>query len=62
MKVGDLVTGKKDGTYDGSVGVIFGFDKDNDPVVFWFNDMGSNDVSPGCGEFKNQMMVLNAAR
>ena len=62
MKVGDLITGNKNGTYDGSIGIIFGFDEDEDPIVFWFNDEGSNEAYPGCGEFRNQMMVLNEAR
>ena len=62
MEVGDLVAGKKGGTYDGSVGVVFGFDEDNDPVVLWCNDLGSNDHSPGCGEFRSSLKVISESR
>ena len=62
MKLGDLVTGKKDGTYAGSVGVVFGFDEDNDPIVSWCNDWGSNEHSPGCGEFRDSLRVVNEGR
>jgi hypothetical protein len=63
MKVGDLVTGKKEGgSYDGSVGIVFGFDEDNDPIVSWCNDWGSNEVSPGSGEFRSSLRVISASR
>ena len=62
MKVGDLVVGKEDGYFDGSIGIIFDFDEDDDPVVSWCNDEGSNEASPGCGEFRGSLEVLNEAR
>ena len=62
MKVGDLVIGTEEGSYDGSVGIIFGFDEDDDPIVSWCNDEGSNDFHPGCGEYRNQVEILNANR
>ena len=62
MKVGDLVAGTEEGTYDGCIGIIFGFDEDDDPIVEWCNDEGSNDFHPGCGEYRNQVMILNATR
>ena len=62
MQVGDLVTGTEKGTYEGSIGIIFGFDEDDDPIVSWCNDTGSDDFTPGCGEFRNQVMILNATR
>ena len=62
MKVGDLITGTKEGSYEGSIGIIFGFDEDDDPVVAWCNDTGSNDFNPGCGEYRSQVEILNEAR
>jgi hypothetical protein len=62
VKVGDLVAGKKGGTYDGSVGVVFGFDEDNDPIVSWCNDCGSNEASRGCGEFRSSLKVVSEGR
>ena len=59
MKVGDLVTGNKEKIYDGSSGIMFGFDEDDDPIVAWCNDTGSNETTPGCGEYKNSLRVIN---
>jgi len=33
FKVGDLVR-----YYDGDLGLITGFDREEDPIVFWFRD------------------------
>ena len=62
MKVGDLVAGTEDGTYDGDIGIIFGFDEDDDPIVFWCTTAGSNEASPGCGEYRSHVEILNEAR
>ena len=62
MKVGDLVTGKEEGAYDGSIGIVFGFDKDGDPIVSWCNDKGSNETSPGCGEYREDLEILSESR
>ena len=35
MKIGDLVVAKPNHPDEGEMGMIIGFDKDNDPIVFW---------------------------
>jgi acid phosphatase class B len=65
MKVGDLVRGTKEGSWEGSVGIIIGFDVDHDPIVSWtgpYAHEGSNVFSPGCGEYRSQVEVVNEAR
>ena len=58
MQVGDLVTGKKGRTYAGTIGVIYDFDEDNDPIVFWSND-APMDALTGCGEYRDTLRVVN---
>ena len=62
MKIGDLVAGKKSMAFEGSIGIIFGFDGDGDPIISWCNDVGSHEQSPGCGEFKTQVKVISESR
>ena len=62
MKIGDLVIGTEEGAYNGSIGIIFGFDEDDDPIVSWCNTEGSNESSPGCGEYREHLEILNASR
>tara|TARA_R110002110_G_scaffold159572_1_gene357437 strand:- start:180 stop:377 length:198 start_codon:yes stop_codon:yes gene_type:complete len=65
MKVGDLVRGTEDGSWQGSMGIVIGFDSDDDPIVGWTGHHaheGSNIRSPGCGEYRSQVEVVNEAR
>jgi len=62
VKIGDLVIGTEEGAYNGSIGIIFGFDEDDDPIVSWCNSEGSNESSPGCGEYREHLEILNASR
>jgi hypothetical protein len=64
VKVGDLVTGKKGGlahTYADTVGVIYDFDEDNDPIVFWGGN-ASYDILSDCGEYRSSLRVINESR
>ena len=64
MKVGDLVRGVEEGSWEGSVGIIIGFDPD-DPIVGWtgpYAHEGANVMSPGCGEYRSQVEVINESR
>ena len=60
MKVGDLVRGSAE--WIGSIGLIVGFDEDDDPIVAWIGEQGSNEWFPGCGEFRSQVLVLSETR
>lgn len=65
MKIGDLVRGVEGKSWEGSVGIIIGFDADADPIVEWagpYAHEGSNVTSPGTGEYKSQLEVINAPR
>ena len=63
MKVGDLVSGREEEVYYGYVGLVLGFDEDDDPIVLWCNEMkGSNEFTPGCGEYRNTLEVLSESR
>jgi len=57
MVVGDLVTGRY-GEWLGSLGAVLGFDEDNDPIVRWIGQAGSNEAFPGCGEYRKELMVV----
>jgi len=64
VKVGDLVRGTEDGSWEGSIGVVIGFDSDCDPIVEWtgpYAHEGSNVTSPGCGEYRTQVEVVSEA-
>lgn len=58
MIVGDYVTGQY-GEWNGSLGAVIGFDEDNDPIVSWIGQAGSNEASPGCGEYRKGLVVVN---
>jgi len=65
VKVGDLVRGVEGRSWQGSVGLIIGFDPDDDPIVSWtgpYSHEGSNVLSPGCGEYRSQIEVINEIR
>jgi len=60
LKVGDLVTWKNAKTILGKVrevGLVIGFDKDDDPFVNW-QKSGCKD----CGEYKAQLEVVSSGR
>ena len=61
MKIGDLVIGKKGEEYAGTVGVIYDFDVDNDPVVSWCNNVPV-DALTGCGEYRDTLRVVSEGR
>ena len=35
MKIGDLVIARANHPDEGEMGIVIGFDKDNDPVLYW---------------------------
>lgn len=62
MKVGDLITGVHGNEWFSIFGIITGFDEDDDPIVEWSGCEGSNDRFPGCGEFRDGLVVVNESR
>jgi hypothetical protein len=60
MKVGDLITGVHGNEWFGHFGTVIGFDEDNDPIVAWNGAKGSNERSPGCGEYREGLVAVNA--
>jgi len=51
MKIGDLVRDKR----DLDLGVIIGFDHEDDPVILW----QSEGFVGKCGEYRSQVEVVN---
>jgi len=62
MKIGDLITGTHGNEWFGYFGTVIDFDEDNDPIVMWGNTTGSNEQFPGCGEYREGLVVVNASR
>ena len=62
MRVGDIITGCQGNEWNGYFGTVLGFDEDNDPIVAWDGVRGSNEHFPGCGEYRDGLVVVNAPR
>tara|TARA_R110002124_G_scaffold108829_1_gene261528 strand:+ start:718 stop:903 length:186 start_codon:yes stop_codon:yes gene_type:complete len=59
MKTGDLVVAKPNNPDEGEMGMVIGFDKDNDPIVFW-QFKGLDDVfsdPKAVGTYRSQLEV-----
>ena len=60
MKTGDLVVAKPNHPDEGEMGMVIGFDKDNDPIVFW-QFKGLDDVfsdPKAVGTYRSQLVVV----
>ena len=56
MKTGDLVIARDNHPDEGEMGMVIGFDKDNDPIVFW-QFRGLEEPSP-IGTYRSQLVVV----
>ena len=64
MKTGDLVVARDNHPDEGEMGMVIGFDKDNDPIVFW-QFKGLDDVfsdPKAVGTYRSQLEVANENR
>ena len=60
MKTGDLVVAKPNHPDEGEMGIVTGFDKDNDPIVFW-QFKGLEEPSY-IGTYRSQIEVANESQ
>ena len=61
MNTGDLVIARPNPPYEGEMGIVIGFDNDNDPIVFW-QFKGLDDVfsdPKAVGTYRSQLEVAN---
>ena len=60
MKIGDLVVAKPNHPDEGEMGMVIGFDKDDDPIVFWqfkwLDDVFSDPKA--VGTYRSQLVVV----
>ncbi len=57
MKVGDLVIARDNHPDEGEMGIVIGFDKDDDPIVYWQFKGFEEPVS--VGTYRSQVEVAN---
>ena len=60
MKTGDLVVARDNHPDEGEMGMVIGFDKDSDPIVFW-QFKGLDDVfsdPKAVGTYRTQLEVV----
>ena len=60
MKVGDLVIARDNHPDEGEMGMVIGFDKDNDPVVYW--QLKGLEEPAYIGTYRSQVEVINGAQ
>ena len=57
MKIGDLVIAQPNHPYEGEMGIVIGFDNDNDPILYW-QFQGLEEPS-SVGTYRSQIEVAN---
>ena len=60
MKTGDLVVAKPNHPDEGEMGMVIGFDKDNDPIVFW--QFKGLEEPASIGTYRSQLEVANESQ
>ena len=60
MKTGDLVIARDNHPDEGEMGMVIGFDKDNDPIVFW--QFKGLEEPLYIGTYRSQLEVANENR
>ena len=56
MKIGDLIIARDNHPDEGEMGMVIGFDKDNDPIVFW--QLKGLEEPSLVGTYRSQLEVI----
>ena len=60
MNKGDLVIARPNHPYEGEMGIVIGFDNDNDPILHW-QSLGLEEPS-SVGTYRSQLEVVNESQ
>jgi len=60
MKTGDLVIARDSHPEEGEMGMVIGFDKDSDPIVYW--QFKGLEEPAYIGTYRSQVEVINGAQ